>query len=56
VALAWLMVQPGVTSPIASTTSDEHLTDLVEATKLKLSHASLEKLNTASAPAHAVKS
>jgi aryl-alcohol dehydrogenase-like predicted oxidoreductase len=56
VALAWLMVQPGVTSPIASTTSDEHLTDLIEATKLTLSHTSLEKLNTASAPAHALKS
>jgi aryl-alcohol dehydrogenase-like predicted oxidoreductase len=55
VALAWLMVQPGVTSPIASTTSDEHLTDLIEAAKLTLSHAALEKLNTASAPAHALK-
>jgi aryl-alcohol dehydrogenase-like predicted oxidoreductase len=55
VALAWLMVQPGVTAPIASATSDKHLTDLIEATKLKLDHASLEKLNTVSAPAAAVK-
>jgi aryl-alcohol dehydrogenase-like predicted oxidoreductase len=55
VALAWLMVQPGVTSPIASATSDQHLTDLIEATKLKLDHASLEKLSAVSTPATAVK-
>jgi aryl-alcohol dehydrogenase-like predicted oxidoreductase len=55
VALAWLMVQPGVTAPIASATSEKHLKDLVEATKLKLDHASLEKLNTVSTPAAAVK-
>jgi aryl-alcohol dehydrogenase-like predicted oxidoreductase len=55
VALAWLMVQPGVTAPIASATKDEHLTDLIEATKLTLTHASLEKLNTVSAAAQEVK-
>ena len=55
VALAWLMVQPGVTSPIASATSDKHLDDLIESTKLKLDHASIEKLNTVSAPAVAAK-
>jgi aryl-alcohol dehydrogenase-like predicted oxidoreductase len=55
VALAWLMVQPGVTAPIASATSEKHLTDLIEATKLKLDHASLEKLNAVSTPAAAVK-
>jgi aryl-alcohol dehydrogenase-like predicted oxidoreductase len=55
VALAWLMEQPGVTAPIASATKDEHLTDLIEATRLKLDHASLEKLNAVSAPAAAVK-
>ena len=55
VALAWLMVQPGVTAPIASATSEKHLTDLIEATKLKLDHASLEKLNTVSTPAAAAK-
>jgi aryl-alcohol dehydrogenase-like predicted oxidoreductase len=48
VALAWLMVQPGVTAPIASATSDKHLTDLIEATQLTLSHAAIEKLNAAS--------
>ncbi len=55
VALAWLMVQPGVTAPIASATSDQHLTDLIEATRLKLDHASIQKLNTVSTPAMAAK-
>jgi aryl-alcohol dehydrogenase-like predicted oxidoreductase len=50
VALAWLMEQPGVTAPIASATSDRHLTDLVEATRLKLDSPSLEKLNMVSVP------
>ena len=50
VAIAWLMVQPGVTAPIASATSEAHLTDLIEATRLKLDHASLEKLNAVSTP------
>jgi aryl-alcohol dehydrogenase-like predicted oxidoreductase len=55
VALAWLMEQPGVTAPIASATSEKHLTDLIESARLKLDHASLEKLNTVSAPATASK-
>jgi aryl-alcohol dehydrogenase-like predicted oxidoreductase len=55
VALAWLMVQPGVTAPIASATSDRHLTDLIEAAELKLDHASLQKLTAVSAPAVASK-
>jgi aryl-alcohol dehydrogenase-like predicted oxidoreductase len=49
------MVQPGVTAPIASATNDKHLTDLIEATRLKLDHASIEKLTTVSAPSIAVK-
>jgi aryl-alcohol dehydrogenase-like predicted oxidoreductase len=55
VALAWLMVQPGVTAPIASATSEKHLTDLIEAARLKLDHASLQKLTAVSAPATASK-
>ena len=55
VALAWLMVQPGITAPIASATNDQHLTDLIEATRLKLDHASIEKLNAVSTPAAAAK-
>ena len=54
VALAWLAAQPGVTAPIASATSSRHLTDLVEASKLKLDHASIEKLNMVSAPTASV--
>jgi len=55
VALAWLMAQPGVTAPIASATSDAHLNDLIEATKLSLDHASFEKLNAVSTPTAAAK-
>jgi aryl-alcohol dehydrogenase-like predicted oxidoreductase len=55
VALAWLMVQPGVTAPIASATNERHLTDLIEAAKLTLDHASLQKLTAVSAPATAAK-
>jgi aryl-alcohol dehydrogenase-like predicted oxidoreductase len=55
VALAWLMVQPGVTAPIASATREKHLTDLIEAARLKLDHASLQKLTAVSAPATASK-
>jgi aryl-alcohol dehydrogenase-like predicted oxidoreductase len=54
VALAWLMAQPGVTAPIASATSDKHLNDLVEATKLTLDRGSIEKLNAVSAAKAAV--
>jgi aryl-alcohol dehydrogenase-like predicted oxidoreductase len=55
VALAWLMVQPGITAPIVSATSDQHLTDIIESTKLQLDHASLEKLNAVSTAATAAK-
>jgi len=50
VALAWLIAQPGVSAPIASATNDKHLTDLVEATKLTLDAASIEKLTAVSEP------
>jgi aryl-alcohol dehydrogenase-like predicted oxidoreductase len=49
VALAWLIARPSVTAPIASATTLEQLNELVGATKLKLSAASIEKLNQASA-------
>jgi aryl-alcohol dehydrogenase-like predicted oxidoreductase len=51
VAIAWLAAQPGVTAPIASATSDKQLADLVEAAKLKLDAAAIEKLNAASSVA-----
>ena len=49
VALAWLLTQPGVTSPIASATSDQHLDDLVGATTLRLTDEDLRSLNEVSA-------
>ena len=48
VSLAWLMARPSVTAPIASATSLEQLTDLVEATKLALDLSAVEILNQAS--------
>jgi aryl-alcohol dehydrogenase-like predicted oxidoreductase len=48
VALAWLMARPSITAPIASATSLEQLHDLIEATKLELSHGSIELLTKAS--------
>ena len=48
VYLAWLMARPSVTAPIASATSLEQLTDLVEATKLALDPSAVEILNQAS--------
>ncbi|MDT5156177.1 MAG: hypothetical protein QOH51_534 [Acidobacteriota bacterium] len=55
VALAWLIARPSITAPIASATSLEQLSDLVEATKLELSPASIELLNRASESAPGVK-
>jgi aryl-alcohol dehydrogenase-like predicted oxidoreductase len=48
VALAWLIGRPSITAPIASATSIAQLNDLIEATKLKLDHASIDELNEAS--------
>jgi len=50
VALAWLLAQPGVTSPIASATNDQQLDDLIAAADLKLDEASIRRLNEVSAP------
>ena len=49
VALAWLMERPGITAPIASSTSVQQLDELVKATELKLSGEAIELLTTASA-------
>jgi len=49
VALAWLINRPGITAPIASSTNLEQLSELVEATKVKLNPSSIELLNQASA-------
>lgn len=48
VALAWLMAQPSVTSPIASATNEKQLEDLIASTNIELDKASLALLNEAS--------
>ena len=47
VALAWLMQAPGVTAPIASATSVGQVTELLEATELRLSAEDLATLESA---------
>ncbi len=49
VSLAWLMVRPSITAPIASATSLEQLHELIEGVKLQLDPSSVEQLNQASA-------
>ncbi|HEX5086450.1 MAG TPA: aldo/keto reductase [Nocardioides sp.] len=49
-ALAWLMAQPGVTSPIVGVTRPEHLTDAVAAVDLELSSEELEELSAGYQP------
>lgn len=44
VALAWLLAQPGVSSPIVGITRPEHLTDAVAAVDLELTADELEEL------------
>ncbi|MDQ2757043.1 MAG: aldo/keto reductase [Actinomycetota bacterium] len=53
VALAWLMAQPAVTSPIVGVTKPEHLTDAVAAVDLELSDDDLRELSAGYLP-HAV--
>jgi aryl-alcohol dehydrogenase-like predicted oxidoreductase len=49
VALAWLLAQPTVLAPIASATSPEQLSELLECAELELSAAELERLTVAGA-------
>ena len=49
VAIAWLLAQPGVTSPIASATSLPQLQELAKAARLKLPRETLRRLEAASA-------
>lgn len=50
VSLAWLLAQPGVTAPIASATSLDQLQELLDASRLELGDAALQKLDAASKP------
>jgi len=45
IALAWLLQQPGVTSPIIGASKLEHLEQAVEALKIKLSAEEIKALN-----------
>ncbi len=49
VAVAWQMVQPSITAPIASATSVAQLHELVKATQLQLDSDALAQLDAASA-------
>lgn len=49
VAVAWQMVQTGITAPIASATSVAQLHELIKATQLQLDSDALAQLDTASA-------
>ena len=49
VAMAWLMARPGVTSPIASATNVDHVSELVASTRLALDRDAIERLDRASA-------
>jgi aryl-alcohol dehydrogenase-like predicted oxidoreductase len=50
VALAWVMAQPAVTSPIVGVTRPEHLVDAVQAVDLELSSEDLEELSAGYVP------
>jgi aryl-alcohol dehydrogenase-like predicted oxidoreductase len=50
VAVAWVMAQPGITSPIASATSLAQLAELTAAAQLKLPAQAMAALDRASAP------
>jgi aryl-alcohol dehydrogenase (NADP+) len=50
VALAWLLHQPVVTSPIVGVTKPHHLSDAVAAVDLELSPEELEELSTGYVP------
>jgi aryl-alcohol dehydrogenase-like predicted oxidoreductase len=50
VALAWLLAQPPVTSPIVGITKPEHLADAVAAVDLELTDDELEELGADYAP------
>ena len=48
VAIAWLIVRPGITAPIVSATSLQQLDELVKAAQLRLNLDEVEKLTQAS--------
>lgn len=55
IALAWLMAQPGVTTPIVSATDQLQLDKLIGAARVTLSPACIAELNRASANTQLIK-
>ncbi|MDQ6641284.1 MAG: aldo/keto reductase [Actinomycetota bacterium] len=53
IALAWLLAQPAVTSPIVGVTKAQHLTDAVAAVDLELTDGEIEELGSGYVP-HAI--
>ncbi|MBA3829122.1 MAG: aldo/keto reductase [Taibaiella sp.] len=53
IALAWLLVQPGITAPIASVSKPEQVQELAKAATLILDITTIAKLNAAGKPVHA---
>ena len=53
VALAWVMAQPAVTSPIVGMTKPQHLEDAVAALDVELSDDEIEELGAPYVP-HAI--
>ena len=53
VALAWLLAQPTVTSPIVGVTRPEHLDDAIKAVDLELTDAEIDELSAGYTP-HAI--
>ena len=49
VAVAWVMRQPGIASPIASASNMQQLQSLVAASRLQLDDAAMASLNAISA-------
>ncbi len=50
VALAWLLAQPAVTSPIVGVTKPHHLSDAVAALDLELTDEELDELSSGYVP------
>ena len=48
IAVAWLMAQPSITAPIASSSKIEQLEELIKATSIVLDQDALDALNKAS--------
>ncbi|MNW12065.1 putative aldo-keto reductase [compost metagenome] len=51
IAVAWVMRQPGIASPIASASNMQQMQSLIKASQLQLDDDAMARLNAASAEA-----